>query len=170
MISAVRQQISAVDPDQPVTGIQSIEELLDGSRAQPRSTMLLLAIFSATALALVIVGLYGVLAYLVAQRRQELGIRLALGADKSHIMRMIVQYGLRLTLAGISVGLVIALAGALVVRLVGVGFMETLLYKAGLRDLTTFAFVTPVFLAIALLACYIPARQATKVDPAEALR
>jgi putative ABC transport system permease protein len=170
MISAVRGQVSAVDPDQPVTGIQSIEELLDGSRAQPRSTMLLLAIFSATALALVVVGLYGVLAYLVAQRRQELGIRLALGADKSHIMRMIVHHGLKLTLVGISVGLVIALAAALVVSLVGVGFMETLLYKAGLRDLTTFAFVPPVFLAIALLACYIPARQATKVDPAEALR
>ncbi|HEV3040388.1 MAG TPA: ABC transporter permease [Candidatus Angelobacter sp.] len=170
MISAVRGQISAVDPDQPVTGIQSIEELLDDSRAQPRSTMLLLTIFSATALALVMVGLYGVLAYLVAQRRQELGIRLALGADKSQIMRMIIQHGLKLTLVGISVGLVIALVAALAVSLVGVGFMETLLYKAGLRDLTTFAFVPPVFLAIFLLACYIPARQATKVDPAEALR
>jgi predicted permease len=170
MISAVRGQISAVDPDQPVTGVQSLDELLDGSRAQPRSTMLLLTIFSATALALVIVGLYGVLAYLAAQRRQEIGIRLALGADKSHIMRMVVQHGLKLTLLGISAGLVIALITALVIALAGTGFMEKLLYKASLRDLTTFVIAPLAFLAIALLACYLPARQATRVDPAEALR
>ena len=170
MISAVRGQVSAVDPDQPVTGVQSVDELLDSSRAQPRSTMLLLAIFSATALALVIIGLYGVMAYLVAQRRQELGIRLALGADKSHIMRMVVRHGLKLTLVGISVGLIMALIAALVVALVGTGFMEKLLYKASLRDLTTFVLAPLAFLAIALLSCYLPARQATQVDPAEALR
>ena len=170
MASAVQAQISAIDPDQPVTGIQSLEELLDNSRTQPRSTMLLLAIFSATAMALVIVGLYGVLAYLVAQRRQELGIRLALGADKSHIMRMVVRHGVRLALIGILIGIFLALGVALVVAWLGTGTLGISLYKTGWRDLPAFIVAPLAFLAIALLACYLPARQAAQVDPAEALR
>jgi putative ABC transport system permease protein len=162
LISSVRRQISAVDPDQPVTAVQTMDELLDGSRAQPRFTMFLLGIFSTTALALAIVGIYGVLAYSVAQRRQELGIRLALGADKSHIMGMIVRHGLELALEGISIGLIAAWA---VTRLIG-----SLLYKVGARDLMTFALTPLAFLAIALLASYLPARRATQVDPTEAMR
>jgi len=162
MISAIRGQISAVDPDQPVTGVQTIDELLDGSRAQPRFTMFLLGIFSATALALAMIGIYGVLAYSVAQRRQELGIRLALGADRSDILRMVVRHGLELTLGGISIGLIAAWAAT---RLIG-----SLLYKVGARDLMTFALTPLVFLAIALLASYLPARRATQVDPTEAMR
>lgn len=170
MASAVQAQISAIDPDQPVTGIQSLEELLDNSRTQPRSTMLLLAIFSATAVALVIVGLYGVLAYLVAQRRQELGIRLALGADRTHIMRMVVRHGVRLTLLGIGIGVFLAMGIALIVAWQGTGTLGISLYKSGWSDLSTFIIAPLAFLAIALLACYLPARQATRVDPAEALR
>jgi len=132
--------------------------------------MLLLAIFSATAMALVIVGLYGVLAYLVAQRRQELGIRLALGADKSHIMRMVVRHGVRLALIGILIGIFLALGVALVVAWLGTGTLGISLYKTGWRDLPAFIVAPLAFLAIALLACYLPARQATQVDPAEALR
>ncbi len=162
MISAIRGQISAVDPDQPVTGVQTIDELLDGSRTQPRFTMFLLGIFSATALALAMIGIYGVLAYSVAQRQQELGIRLALGADRSDIMRMVVRHGLELTLGGISIGLIAAWAAT---RLIG-----SLLYKVGARDLMTFALTPLVFLAIALLASYLPARRATQVDPTEAMR
>ncbi len=162
MISAIRGQISAVDPDQPVTGVQTIDELLDGSRAQPRFTMFLLGIFSATALALAMIGIYGVLAYSVAQRRQELGIRLALGADRPDIMRMVVRHGLELTLGGISIGIIAAWAAT---RLIG-----SLLYKVGARDLMTFALTPLVFLAIALLASYLPARRATQVDPTEAMR
>ena len=162
IISAIRGQISAVDPDQPVTGVQTIDELLDGSRAQPRFTMFLLGIFSATALALAMIGIYGVLAYSVAQRRQELGIRLALGADRPDIMRMVVRHGLELTLGGISIGLIAAWAAT---RLIG-----SLLYKVGARDLMTFALTPLVFLAIALLASYLPARRATQVDPTEAMR
>jgi len=160
--SAVRAQISAVDPDQPVTGIQTVDELVDRSRAQPRFTMLLLGIFSATALALALIGIYGVLAYSVAQRRQELGIRLALGAKRADILFLIVRQGLILAVAGSAIGLV---AAFLLTRL-----MSSMLYKVGARDLTTFALTPLVFLCVASLASYLPARRATKVDPAEALR
>jgi putative ABC transport system permease protein len=162
MISALRGQIFSVDPDQPVTGVQTLDELLDGSRAQPRFTMLLLGIFSATALALAIVGIYGVLAYSVAQRRQELGIRLALGASKSDILGMVVRQGFILTLAGIAFGLIFALLAS--------RYMDSLLYKVGPRDLTTFTLAPLTFLLIALAASYLPAWRATQVDPTEVMR
>jgi putative ABC transport system permease protein len=160
--SAVLAQISAVDPDQPVDKIQTVDELIDGSRAQPRFTLLLLGIFSATALALALIGIYGVLAYSVAQRRQEIGIRVALGAERADILLLIVRHGLLLAITGIAIGLIAAL---LLTRL-----MSSMLYKVDARDLTTFVLAPAVFLAIALLASYLPARRATKVDPAEALR
>jgi len=162
MTSAVRAQISAVDPDQPVTAIQTVDELVDRSRAQPRFTMLLIGIFSATALALAVIGIYGVLAYTVAQRRQELGIRLALGAQRVDVMRLVLRQGLTLAIAGIGIGLVAAL---LLTRLI-----SSMLYQVGTHDLTTFALAPLIFLCIALLASYVPARSATKVDPTEALR
>jgi putative ABC transport system permease protein len=162
MISAVRGQISAVDPDQPVTAIQTASELMDASRAQPRFTMFLLGIFSGTALLLAVVGIYGVLAYSVAQRRQELGIRLALGAEKSDILRLVVRQGLTLSAIGIAIGLAAALALSRV--------MASLLYKVGTHDLATFVLAPLTFLLIALAASYLPARRATKVDPTEALR
>jgi putative ABC transport system permease protein len=160
--SAVHAQISAVDPDQPITNIQTVDDLIDSSRAQPRFTMLLLGIFSITALALAAIGIYGVLAYSVAERRHELGIRLALGAERADILRLVVRQGLMLATGGIAVGLIAAL---LLTRL-----MSSLLYRVSTRDLTTFALTPVVFLCIALLASYLPARRATKVDPAEALR
>ena len=160
--SAVLAQISAVDADQPVNKIQTVDELIDSSRAQPRFTLLLLGIFSATALALALIGIYGVLAYSVAQRRQELGIRVALGAKHADILLLIVRQGLLLATAGVAIGLVAAL---LLTRL-----MSSMLYKVGAHDLTTFVVAPVMFLSIALLASYVPARRATKVDPAEALR
>lgn len=162
VIPDVRSRISSVDPDQPVTNIQTAEELMDTSRAQPRFTMVLLGIFSATALLLVIIGIYGVLAYSVEQRRQELGIRLALGAEQSAILRLVVGEGLRLALFGIALGLIAAL---LLTRL-----MASVLYQVSAHDAATFIFAPLIFLAIALLASYLPARRATKVDPLEALR
>ncbi|HEY6305129.1 MAG TPA: ABC transporter permease [Candidatus Angelobacter sp.] len=162
MISPVRAQIAGMDPDQPVTGIATVDELMDGSRAQSRFMMFLLGTFSATALVLAVVGIYGVLAYSVTQRWQELGIRLALGAEKSDILRLVVKQGLTVTLAGIAVGLIAALA---LTRVMG-----SLLYKVGTWDLTTFALAPLAFLAIALVASYLPARRATRVDPTEALR
>jgi putative ABC transport system permease protein len=166
MVAAVRAQISALDSDQPVTNIQTVDELMDGSRAQPRFVLLLLALFSAAALVLAIIGIYGVLAYTVAQRRQELGIRLALGAEKSDILRLVVGQGLTLTMAGIAIGLVAALAMSWLMASMLAGF----LYKISARDVTTFVLAPVAFLVIALLASYLPARRATQVDPNEALR
>jgi putative ABC transport system permease protein len=162
ILSAVRAQISVVDPDQPITNIQTVDELMDNSRSQPRFTMLLLGTFSATALLLAIIGIYGVLSYSVVQRQQEFGIRLALGAEYGDILREVVRQGLMLAGAGIAVGLAAAL---LLTRL-----MASLLYKVSARDAMTFVFTPVIFVIIALLASYLPARRATKIDPIEALR
>jgi putative ABC transport system permease protein len=162
LTSQVRTQIAALDPDQPVTGIQTIDDLLDGSRAQPRFTMLLLSAFAALALLLAAIGIYGVLAYSVAQRRRELGIRMALGAERSRIVQMVLRQGLMMALSGIAIGLVAAL---LLTKL-----MASLLYKTGSHDLQTFVLVPLLFVGIALLASYLPARRATKVNPVETLR
>jgi len=162
IIAVVRAQIAAVDPDQPVTKIQTVEEIMHGSRSQPRFTMLLLGVFSATALALAVIGIYGVLSYSVAQRRQEFGIRLALGAERADILLLVVRQGLRLAIAGIVVGLVAAL---LFTRL-----MSSMLYKVGALDLATFVLTPLFFLGVALFASYLPARRATKVNPIEALK
>ena len=162
MAQAVRAQIATVDPDQPVTAVQTVDELMDGSRAQPRFIMVLLAAFAMTALGLAGIGLYAVLAWSVAQRRQEIGIRLALGAERSAVLWAVVRQGLMLVVAGIAIGLA---AGAFATQL-----MASALYKTSARDLTTFAIAPLVFLGIALLASYLPALRATKVDPLEAMR
>jgi predicted permease len=162
IISAVRAQIAMVDPDQPITKIQTVQEIMDASRSQPRFTMLLLGVFSATALALAIIGIYGVLSYSVAQRRQEFGIRLALGAEHADILRLVVRQGLTLAIAGVVIGLIAAL---LLTRL-----MASMLYNVGSLDVATFLFTPLLFVGIAFLASYFPARRATKVHPIEALK
>jgi ABC-type antimicrobial peptide transport system permease subunit len=135
---------------------------MDASRSQPRFTMLLLGVFSATALGLAILGIYGVLSYSVAQRRQEFGIRLALGAEHADILRLVVRQGLMLAITGISMGLIAAL---LLTRL-----MSSMLYHVGSLDVATFLFTPLLFLCIAVFASYLPARRATKVHPIEALK
>jgi ABC-type antimicrobial peptide transport system permease subunit len=166
LISAVREQISAIDADQPVTSIQTVNELMEGSLAQPRFMMLLLGVFSAMALVLAMVGIYGVLAYSVAQRRQELGIRMALGASRSDILRLVVKYGFTLTAAGIAIGVVLAMALSWIMA----SMLSGILYRVSARDLTTFVLAPLLFLVIALFASYMPARRATQVDPNEAVR
>ena len=162
MRQAIRAQVGSIDPDQSVVKIQTVEDLMDNARAQPRFTTALLASFSLTALLLAILGIYGVLAYSVAQRRQELGVRLALGAGKSDILRLVVGDGLMLALIGIGIGWISAL---LLMRL-----MAGMLYKIRVWDATTFV-VAPLFLFItALLASYLPARRAANVQPTEALK
>jgi len=162
MLSATRAQIRAVDPDQPITNVQTVDELMNNSRSQPRFTMLLLGAFSATALLLAIIGIYAVLSYSVAQRQQEFGIRLALGAERGEVLREVVRQGLMLAAAGIALGLA---AAFLLTRL-----MASLLYQVSTRDVTTFVFTPLIFVIIAALASYLPARRAMKIDPVEALR
>jgi putative ABC transport system permease protein len=166
MVSAIRAQVAAIDSDQPVTNIQTVNELMDSSRADPRLFLSLLGALSAVALVLAIIGIYGVLAYSVAQRRQELGIRLALGAEKADILRMVVGYGLKLAVIGIAIGLMVSLALSWIMA----STLSGLLYKISARDLTTFVFAPVAFLVISLVASYLPARRATEVDPNEALR
>jgi len=162
LVSTLRQQVYAVDPDQPVTQIQTMDELLDTFRAQPRFTVFLLSSLSSMALVLAIIGIYGVIAYTVAQRRHELGIRMALGAERSDVLRLIVGHGLFLTAIGVALGLVAALMSTRV--------MASLLYHVRVRDWPTFALVSVLFLLVGVAASYIPARRAMSVDPREALR
>jgi putative ABC transport system permease protein len=159
---ALRAQIGAVDPDQPLTEIETMEERLEVSSASPRFTMLLVGTFSVTALVLAIVGIYGVIAYSVAQRTQELGIRIALGAAKVDILRLVIGGGLGLALIGIAIGL----AGSVALT----RLMSTMLYETSAHDPFTLVISAALFLTVAALASYVPARRATRIDPADSLR
>jgi putative ABC transport system permease protein len=162
LASALRAQIAAVNKGQPVTDLQTMEERLESGSAQTRSMMLLIGVFSATALFLALVGIYGLIAYSVAQRTQELGIRMALGASRSDILALVVGNGLRLAVAGIAIGLAASYA---LTRL-----MATLLFDTSATDPTTFAISAIVFIAVGALSSYIPARRALRVNPGDALR
>lgn len=162
LVSSLRQQVYSVDPNQPITQVQTMDELLATFRAQPRFTVFLLTSLSSMALILAVVGIYGVIAYTVAQRRHELGIRMALGAERSDVLRLIVGRGFFLTLIGVVMGLIAALASTQV--------MASLLYQVRVRDLPTFAVASVLFAFVGLAASYIPARKALSVDPTEALR
>ncbi|HEY2016312.1 MAG TPA: ABC transporter permease, partial [Bryobacteraceae bacterium] len=160
--NAVRSQILAVDPDLPVINTRTLEDLEERVLAQRRQTMYLIAGFAVVALLLAVVGLYGVTAYSVAQRTTEIGIRQAIGARRSDILRLVLGQGLRLSLAGIGAG---AVASLVLTRLIA-----RMLYHVSPTDPLTFTAVAILFLAVALAASYVPAWRATRVDPLEALR
>ena len=160
--SSVRQAIWSVDKDLPFTEVQSMEQRLSASFAGRRFHMILLGVFAALALVLSLVGIYGVMSYSVAQRTREIGVRMALGAERRHVLRLVLGQGLVLTLIGIAAGL----GGAFALT----RFLATLLYGVHPTDVLTFAVVPLLLAAISILACYIPARRATKVDPLVALR
>ena len=162
MAQAVKQQIWKADSQLPVTKVQTMSEVAAGSFAARRFNMLLLAIFAGLALVLAAVGIYGVMSYAVTQRTQEIGIRMALGARAIDVLKLIIRNGLSLTLVGVIIGLGGALA---LTRL-----LRTLLFGVSPTDALTFATVSVVLIFVALLACYLPARRATKVDPLVALR
>ena len=161
-IPAATKIVGAMDPDIPLFGVKSMEEYLSASVAQPRFSSTLLAIFSAVALVLTIVGLYGVMSYSVAQRRNEIGIRLALGAQSRDVLLMVVKQGSKLILIGLVIGLGVAFA---LTR-----WIASLLFGVTAKDPFTFAAVSVLLAIVALIACYVPAWRATKVDPMEALR
>jgi ABC-type antimicrobial peptide transport system permease subunit len=161
-VGAVRRAIVAVDREQPLTKVQTAEEVLASANAQPRFTMLLIAVFSAAAFAIAAVGIYGVIAYSVAQRTQELGIRMAVGAARGDVFRLVIGNGLRLTAAGLGIGFAASLAAT---RLIA-----ALLYQTSTTDWLTFAGSAVLFAAVSVAASYVPARRAAGVDPTEALR
>jgi predicted permease len=159
---ALREQIAVVNRGQPLTDIKTMQERLESGSAQTRSMMLLIGVFSATALILALVGIYGMIAYSVAQRTQELGIRMALGASRRDILGLVVGNGIRLALAGIVIGLVASFA---LTRM-----MASQLYQTSATDPATFAASAVLFLSVAALASYIPARRAMQINPTDALR
>jgi len=158
----VRQAIWKVDAEQPMWKIRTVEFLVNRSTADRKFLMALMGIFATVALVLTIVGLYGVISYLVNQRTQEIGIRMALGAQMRDILGMVLKQGMVLVLTGVALGLA---AAWILTRL-----MSRLLYQVSATDPLTFVGISLLLISVALLACYIPARRATKVDPLVALR
>jgi putative ABC transport system permease protein len=162
LAQAIRGQVKAMDPDQPVTGMRTMTEVISRSVWQPRLYAILFGVFAAVALALASVGTYGVMAYSVSERTREIGIRVALGAQRRDVLKLVVAQGMTLTLIGAGLGLVGALGAT---RL-----MQTLLFEVSATDPLTFAALAVLLSVVALVACYLPARRATKVDPMVALR
>lgn len=162
MAATVRKAVWDIDKDQPVSNIRTMEEILADSIARQRFSMLLLAIFAGVALVLAGVGIYGVMSYSVAQRTREIGIRMALGAQRGAVLKLAVGYGMKLVIIGIVVGLIAAFALTRV--------MSTLLFGVTATDPVTFTLISLLLVAVAALASYIPARRATKVNPIIALR
>jgi putative ABC transport system permease protein len=162
LVGGIRKQVTAINGGVPVYDVRTMSEIVSGSLARPRFDMALLAIFAIVALVMAAAGIYGVLSYSVAQRTHEVGIRMALGAEKREILRMVVGQGLKLALIGVAIGT----AGALALT----RFLSSLLYGVKPTDPLTFIAVSLILIAVSLLACYIPARRASKVDPMDALR
>jgi putative ABC transport system permease protein len=161
-VNLVRQAVRSVDPDQPISGVSNMEELLSKSVGQRRLSMMLLSLFSGIALVLASIGIYGVMSYSVTQHSRELGVRIALGADRGAVLRLVLRQGMILALLGIGIGLGAALV---LTRLI-----ESQLYGVAATDPATFALVAAVLATTALLANLIPAVRAMRMDPAVILR
>jgi len=162
MVGAIRREIRALDRALPISQIRSMEEVMSVARSRPRFLTLLLTLFSSLSLILAALGIYGVIAYSVAQRTNEIGIRMALGAQRTDVIRLVGATGIRLALAGTALGAIGAFALTRV--------LSGLLFGVSSVDAVTFAAMAATLIAVTLLACYIPARRASRVDPLVALR
>jgi putative ABC transport system permease protein len=162
LVPALRAAVWDTDPDVSISAVQTMDEVVARATASPRFYLLLLGSFAAAALALAAVGIYGVMSYSVAQRRNEIGIRMALGARSGDVLRLVMREAVGVLAIGGAIGLVVAL---LLTRLMG-----GLLYGVAATDPLTFAGVGALLAAVALVATYVPARRAVRVDPLSALR
>jgi putative ABC transport system permease protein len=160
--SVVRETLAAVDPTQPVDRVEPYADRISGALAQRRFPLQLLGLFAGLALVLSALGIYGVTAYGVTQRTQEIGVRIAIGAQRADVLRMIMGGALKLAAIGVGIGLVAALAGARI--------LASQLYGVSARDPLTFAAISILLALVALLASFLPARKAASVDPMAALR
>jgi len=161
IVAAARSEIHQVDPAQPISNVRTMDEVLGEETASRSLAMTLLTIFAALALLLATLGIYGVLAYFVVQHTQEIGVRVALGAQRHDILKLVLRKGMTLTVLGVGIGLGVAFA---LTRL-----MASLLYGVSTTDPLTYAAIALLLTVVALVACYLPARRATKVDPMVAL-
>jgi predicted lysophospholipase L1 biosynthesis ABC-type transport system permease subunit len=157
LAGALRQQVWAIDKDQPVFDVRTMQEVRSGSVALYSFSSVMLGIFAVVALVLAAIGIYGVMAFAVTQRTQEIGIRMALGARTADVLKLVVKHGMKLALLGIVIGL----AGSWALT----RFIQKLLVGVQPTDLLTFSVVSLCLLVAAFIACYLPARRATKVDP-----
>jgi len=162
LVGEVREQLNEIDPTLPLADVRLMEDVIARAQARPRFLTLLLSLFSAVALAIATVGIYGVVSYSVARRTKEFGLRMVLGAQSGDVLGLVMKQGAGMIAIGVAFGLVLAL---FFTRL-----MTSLLFGVAPTDLTTFASVTAVLFGVALAACYIPARRATRVDPIQTLR
>jgi putative ABC transport system permease protein len=162
VVGAVRKEVHALDPDQPIAAVKKMSDWVDSTVAEPRYRTTLLALFSALAMILAATGIYGVMSYSVAQRTHEIGVRMALGARRLDVLKLVVRQGMLLTL----VGVVLGLGGAFALTRV----MSTFLFGVTEKDPVTFGVVAALLIAVAFIACFVPALRATKVDPLVALR
>jgi len=158
----LREAVRAVDADLPLFSVRTLEEIRATQSASRRLAVVLITVFSSVALLLAAIGIYGVMSYAVTLRTQEIGIRMALGAEREDISKMVLRFGARMSAIGVGVGLVAAFALART--------MAGLLFQTSVADPPTFSIVPLLLMTVALLACYIPARRATRVDPLVALR
>jgi putative ABC transport system permease protein len=166
MIPAIRSTVAAMDSSLALNNARTMAQVMAQSVARPRFNMLLMALFAVVALLLAAVGIYGVMAYSVTQRTHEIGVRMALGASSTDVLKMVVRQGMALTLFGVGIGL----AGAFIITRLIASLLSGLLFQVGTHDPLTFAGIALLLSLVALLACLIPARRATKVDPMVALR
>jgi putative ABC transport system permease protein len=162
LAAAVRKEVKTIDPDQPIAAVKTMDEWLKTSTSNQRYRTSLLALFALIALVLAATGIYGVMSYSVTQRTHEIGVRMALGAGRWDVLKLVVGQGMSLVLLGVAVGLIGAVALTRV--------MSSLLYEVTPKDPLTFTAVALFLLLVAFIACYLPARRGTKVDPLEALR
>jgi len=162
IVSSVQHSVWSIDPNQPISGVSTMEEIVSNSVAQPRFNMFLMGMFGVLALLLAVVGIYGLMSYAVTQRRQEMGIRMALGAETGDVLKLVLKQGMTLVIIGEIIGLIGAFALTRVMR--------GLLFGVAPLDASTFAVVIVTSTIVALVGCYLPARRATKVDPLVALR
>jgi putative ABC transport system permease protein len=162
IVAAIEDRIWALDKDRPVTSVKTIEKQMEENNGVPRSQSVLLGIFGGLGFALAIVGVYGVMSYVVSQQTREIGIRMALGADRQKVLRMVIVHGLKLTLTGVVIGVGVSLA---LTR-----FMRSQLLGVSATDPVTFGGVAILLVVVAVAACFIPAQRAMRIDPMVALR
>jgi len=162
LIATARRQTLQLDPNQPIYGVRTMEKIRSDSVAPERLNLTLLGMFAALAVILALVGIYGVMSYAVTQRAHEIGVRMALGAQTGDVLKMVIRQGLTLAMIGVGAGLFLAYW---LTKL-----MKDLLFEVKPADPATFAVIAALLILVSLVACWIPARRATKVDPMVALR